>query len=244
MSLHAGRVSRWLSEETFLCSKPMKSADPRRYERDWRVRALRGIVRFYAHAWHRTQVISPSTLPADGPAILICNHSAGIDPLLLQATCPRVITWMIAREYYELPVLHGIFQRLGYIPVSRGMRDSASIKLALRTLDAGKVLGIFPEGRIETSQALLPFQPGAATIAARAGVPIYPAYIAGIQRNLGIGRAMVDRQDVTIAYGRPIAPSGKTFETVDLEVAVQTLRERTIFARNPLGPPHFPQETK
>ena len=205
-------------------------SDPRAYERHWKVRALRGLVRFYAHAWHHTRVLSPCPIPAQGAAILICNHVSGIDPLLLQATCPRVITWMMAREYYELPILRSAFERLGYIPVSRGTRDSASLKAALRALSAGKVLGIFPEGRIAPSKELLPLQPGVALMAARTGAPVYPAYLGGIQRNMTIARGLLDRQDVTIAYGRALEPAGKPASTEELEAALEQTRDR-IFAR-------------
>ncbi len=38
---------------------------------------------------------------ATGPAILVCNHTSSIDPLLLQAFSPRLIRWMMAKEYFE-----------------------------------------------------------------------------------------------------------------------------------------------
>ena len=209
-----------------------KKIDPRAYEKHWKVRALWAIDRLYAHAWHRIEVTSPCRLPREGPAILVCNHSAGIDPLLLQATCPRIITWMMAREYYELPILKSAFKQLGYIPVSRGERDSASIKAALRALHDGKVLGIFPEGRIEPSLALMPFQPGVEVLAARAKVPIYPAYVAGIERNISLPRSMVDRQETQIRYGPAIDSTDRAVTTDEIRAAIEALRLQSLAPRS------------
>lgn len=212
----------------------MNDADPRAYERDWMTRALRGLNRIYARAWHRVEVLSPCKIPSQGPAILICNHSAGLDPVILQATCPRLVTWMMAKEYYDLPGLGAMARRLGYIPVSRGGRDSASLKLALRALAAGKVLGIFPEGRIEPSQQLLPFHGGVAVMAERAQVPVYPAYIAGLMRNQSVGWSVLGRQDARIAYGPPLRGTEESPLTAkQLHAAVDALRRRTL-AQTPL----------
>lgn len=212
----------------------MSDADPRAYERLWTTRALFAANRIYARAWHRVEIFSPCTIPADGPAILICNHSGGLDPAVLQATCPRLITWMMAKEYYDLPVLGAMCQRLGYIPVSRNGRDSASLKAALRALAAGKVLGIFPEGRIAPGKELLAFQGGVGVMAQRAGAPVYPAYIKGLERNISVPAALISRQEVRIAYGPPIqGTSDDPLSAEALRESVDTLR-RQMLAHSPL----------
>src|SRR4051794_35368912 len=114
-------------------------------------RVLHAINRLYARVYHRVDVLSPQRLPARGPAILVCNHTSGIDPELIQSCCPRVITWMMAREYYEIPMLRHVLDLIGVIPVSRGARDSAATRAAMRALSDGKILGLFPEGKIETT---------------------------------------------------------------------------------------------
>ena len=39
--------------------------------------------------------------PMSGPAILISNHTCGIDHMLLQVDSRRLLGFMVAREYYE-----------------------------------------------------------------------------------------------------------------------------------------------
>ena len=57
----------------------------------------------YCVIWHRLRIDRRAPLPAHGPAILISNHTCGIDHVLLQAACDRILGFMIAREYYEYP---------------------------------------------------------------------------------------------------------------------------------------------
>src|SRR5947208_338638 len=57
----------------------------------------------YCALWHRLKTNGWARLPASGPAILIANHTCGIDHLVLQAGCRRVLGFMIAREYYDWP---------------------------------------------------------------------------------------------------------------------------------------------
>lgn len=159
----------------------------------------------FSRIYHKVEVLSPGQLPRTGPAILICNHTSGLDPLLIQAPLRRVVVWMMAKEYYELPGLNRVFRALEAIPVDRAARDTTAMRLALRALQEGRVLGLFPEGRIETKRELLPFQAGVAQMAMKAGVPVCPAFLDGTQHGLGdMVPAYLHRQEATIRYGPPV----------------------------------------
>lgn len=199
------------------------------------LRALYAVNRVYARAYHHVRVMRPCPVPEFGGGIVVCNHSAGLDPVILQATCPRFLTWMMAKEFYDLPVLNPLCKRLGFIPVARGGRDSSALKASLRALSAGRVMGIFPEGRIEPGLELLPLQPGVAMLAARSDVPIYPAYIAGMRRNLPIAAWYAEPQDVTINWGEPfVASEDQRTATEQLREALEALRKQTLASRLPL----------
>jgi 1-acyl-sn-glycerol-3-phosphate acyltransferase len=168
------------------------------------IRILQAATICFARIYHRIDVIRPCSIPKTGAAILVSNHTSGLDPALIQAVCPRLITWMMAREYYHQPGMRWLFKRIGVIPVDRNDRDVAAMRLALRTLHEGGVLGIFPEGRIETSRELLPFQTGAALMALKTGVPIYPCYLDGSQRNRSMLQAVLLPQHANITFGEPL----------------------------------------
>jgi 1-acyl-sn-glycerol-3-phosphate acyltransferase len=199
------------------------------------IRLLQAFDVCFARIYHRVNVVSPQRLPKHGPAILICNHVSGLDPMLIQSVCPRLIVWMMAREYYDIPVLRWVFKTVEAIPVDRGGRDLAATRAALRALEAGRILGVFPEGRIETSRELLPFQTGVALMAQKAGVPVYPAYLDGTQRGKEMIQAFLYPNCASLAFGPRIeTPEGGSTSKEVLQAvtgqyteAVQQLRIAT-----------------
>jgi 1-acyl-sn-glycerol-3-phosphate acyltransferase len=187
--------------------------------------ALLGVNRLFARVYHRLTIENACPLPRSGPAILICNHIAGLDPILLQASTRRLITWMMAREYFEIPILCRAFTKLGYIPVSRDGKDASALKAALRTLGRGRVLGLFPEGRIATGRDLLPFQPGVALLARRTGAPVYPAYLSGNHRSPHVARSYLRPAEATVRFGpRIVIGDDPDAATADIANAVARLK--------------------
>src|SRR5687768_7932720 len=169
-----------------------------------RQRALHGVNRLFTRVYHNVEVLSPCNLPKRGPAILVCNHTSGLDPLFIQSACGRLITWMMAREYYDVPYLKGILDTVGVIPVTRGARDTGATRAAIRALEAGQILGIFPEGGIAPTRELLPFQSGVALLAMKSEAPVHPAYLDGSQRGLEMLQAFIRPQRARLLFGEPM----------------------------------------
>ena len=153
--------------------------------------------RWFVHGYHHTRVNHPCPLPKTGPAILVSNHTSSIDPLVIQATCGRVIRWMMAKEYFDLKPMNYVFDTIGVILVQRSGKDLASTRAAMRALDSGSLLGVFPEGRIETERQLLPFQSGIGLLALKTGAPVYPVFLDGTQRRREMLEAFVVSSDVS-----------------------------------------------
>lgn len=195
----------------------------------WEHSGVRRPGRRFAHnlalRYHRLELLSPYPLSETDPAIIVCNHTSYVDPLFLQAGCPRLIVWMIAKEYYDLPVANWVCRNVGAIPVARNGRDMTATRLALRALEQGRVLGIFPEGRLETGPELLPFQAGPALLAARSGAPLVPAALEGTQRQAtSLFDSYITPQRVTLRFGAPIhLPSDTSHDA--LEAATTQLRQ-------------------
>jgi len=72
----------------------------------------------------------------------------------------------------------------GYIAYKRGSVDSRALRTALSQLEAGAVVGIFPEGGIWTEGAKTA-QRGVAWLAAQSGAPVIPVAFAGIDGGVG-----------------------------------------------------------
>jgi 1-acyl-sn-glycerol-3-phosphate acyltransferase len=169
-------------------------------------RSMYACNRIYARHFHELQVLSPCRLPHHGAAIIISNHTSALDPALIQSASTRMICWMMAREYYEMPAFRRMFELLDAIPVNRTGNDVAATRAALRVLDKGQVLGVFPEGRIEPEGALLPFHTGVALLAMRKRVSVYPTWLDGTQRNCDMRQTLTSPQSAWVAFGDAIAP--------------------------------------
>ena len=164
---------------------------------------------FYCALVHRLEAPRTAPLPEHGPALLIANHTSGIDHLLLQASSRRVLGFLIAREFFDLWYTRPFCRLLGCIPVRRDGRDLGAARSALRALKEGRVVPIFPEGRItpESGRVIGPGKPGAAFIALHARVPVIPAYICGTPPTNQIPRVLLWPSHARVVYGDPIDPS-------------------------------------
>jgi len=146
-----------------------------------------GYVRLWCRFYHRFQhdVIE---LPQQGAAILAANHLSGLDPLLLVCATTRPLRFLIAIEEYHHPVLKYLYQSMGCIPVDRSSRPEIALRAALRALQKGEVIALFPQGRIvlpnETNK---PLKAGIKWLAQQANCVIYPVHLDGIS---GIGKVL------------------------------------------------------
>lgn len=82
----------------------------------------------YCGFWHRLEYPRIAPLPDRGPAILIANHTCAVDHMLLQASCRRVLGFMIAQEFYHMPISRPFCRLLGCIPVRRDGHDLAATR--------------------------------------------------------------------------------------------------------------------
>jgi 1-acyl-sn-glycerol-3-phosphate acyltransferase len=145
-------------------------------------------------------------LPASGPFILAANHHNYLDGVVLGAAVPRPIAFLVMPRVYHASPLHPSFHRgVGSIPVNLERPDPGAIKRALRALDEGRVVGIFPEGPFSHEGRLVRGQPGVAMIALRSGVPVVPAAIEGTYEALAGRRFYMPRkQPLSVRFGEPM----------------------------------------
>ena len=139
-----------------------------------------GLVRLLCRLIHRL----PETyipLPETGGALVVANHVSGLDPLLLISASRRPLRFLIAKEEYERPILNWLFKKAGCIPVDRTGKPELALRQALRALQAGEVIAIFPHGRIHLdSDPPRKLKGGVARLAMWSGVPVFPVRIDGV----------------------------------------------------------------
>ena len=137
---------------------------------------------------------------------MICNHTCGIDHVLLQAASDRILGFMVAHEYYDYPLLNPWCRLVNCIPVNRDGRDFTATRAALWALKEGRVLPIFPEGHIvpESGRRIDEMKPGTAYLALHSGVPVIPAYLCGTPETADIVKSLVTPSHARVVFGDPI----------------------------------------
>ncbi len=159
----------------------------------------------YCWFWPRARREGLCTIPVHGPAIVAANHSSTLDPFVLVSTSPnRVLGYMIAVEYAKIPLFNKLVEAIECVPVTRSGVDTASVKAALRHLHDGKVLGIFPQGRIQSPAEPPTVREGVGMLALRSGVPVIPACISGLHYSDKVVAPFFRRHRAVVRFGPPI----------------------------------------
>jgi 1-acyl-sn-glycerol-3-phosphate acyltransferase len=123
------------------------------------------------------QVDGLENFPRQGPALLMINHIALIDPIVVMHVVPRDIVPLAKIEVYSYPGI-GIFPKIwGVIPVRREEFDRRAVQQVLEVLKAGEVVLVAPEGT--RSPQMTQGKEGVAYLASRSGAPVVPVAIHG-----------------------------------------------------------------
>lgn len=145
---------------------------------------MRLIVWFLMHAVYRLRTRGLEHIPDEGPAVLVCNHVSFVDALLIVAACRRPIRFVMDHRIFALPVLNFVFRENRAIPIAAGRDDPELLARAYEeiaaALEAGDVVGLFPEGAITHDGEIGPFKNGIARIVARNPVPVVPLALRGL----------------------------------------------------------------
>ncbi len=152
----------------------------------------RVLLRVCFRAVFRLRVVGVENVPAHGAVMLCANHISNFDPPIVGVPLQRQVHFMAKAELFKIPGLNWLITHFGAFPVKRGGVSKEAIRTAVRLLQEGKVLGIFPEGtRSSKGEA----KKGAASIALRGKATVIPVAIIG---NYALFRPM------TIVYGKPV----------------------------------------
>ncbi|MGD8999403.1 MAG: lysophospholipid acyltransferase family protein [Granulosicoccaceae bacterium] len=172
--------------------------------RPW-LNRLDGLNRLFCRHVHRLQH-DDIPLPESGPALLVCNHVSGLEPLLMIAAARRPLRFLIAREEYERVGLQWLFRAIGAIPVERKGRPEVALREARRALENGEVVMLFPHGSIHLdSDPPRKLKGGVAVLARLTGAPVIPLRVTGITGEGYTVRAVFMRSHARLRSFAPIA---------------------------------------
>ena len=176
-------------------------------------------------------------IPEHGPALLICNHVAFSDPIVVAAACSRPIRFIMESSIFKIPLLSVIFRGMKAIPVAPQKEDPQTYERAFQIVAAelrdGNLVCIYPEGRLTKDGEIGEFRAGMMRILEETPVPVVPMAVSGMWES------MFSRQytalwkrwprrfwgKITLTVGAPIPPE---------QVELGDLRERVVALRGPI----------
>ncbi|MBB1062147.1 MFS transporter [Marilutibacter spongiae] len=179
-------------------------------------------------------------VPDEGPALLACNHVSYMDALILAASTPRPVRFVMYYRIFNIPVMRWIFRHAKAIPIASAKEDPVLLQKAYDDIDAalaeGELVGIFPEGRLTSDGSMGPFKAGIERILERSAiagrpVPVVPMALRGMwasmwsRRDTRLGRMRVPRRfraHVEVIAAPPL--DGSTVTAAGLEQQVRALR--------------------
>ena len=184
----------------------------------------------------RIEVTGVEHLPRSGPALLACNHIGYVDFVyggVAPARIGRRVRFMAKRELFDHPVSGPVMRACRHIEVDRADGEASATR-ARELLEAGELVGIFPEATISRAMEIKDLKTGAVRIAATAGVPLIPVVLWGTQRMMtkDHDKDFSRGTAISIRVGAPLPVTGAdpVGETSLLRTALQDLLAQSIAA--------------
>ena len=160
---------------------------------------------------YRPRVRGLEHVPADGAAVLASNHVSFSDSFFLPMVVRRRITFLAKSDYFtgrgpKGRLTAAFFSGVGQVPVDRsgGSASEDALRVGLRVLGGGGLLGIYPEGTRSPDGRLYRGKTGVARMALEAGVPVVPVAMVGTFEVQPPGQRVPNLGRVEVRFGRPL----------------------------------------
>jgi 1-acyl-sn-glycerol-3-phosphate acyltransferase len=131
------------------------------------------------HVVYRTTVRGRENVPAAGPVIFAGNHLSFLDGPVMFGASPRPMHILVKQEMFK-GILGRVLTASGQFPVDRS-GDRAALQLSKSALDAGRCIGILPEGTRGSGEAST-INNGVAWLALNSGATVVPVAILGTRK--------------------------------------------------------------
>jgi 1-acyl-sn-glycerol-3-phosphate acyltransferase len=159
----------------------------------------------------RPTVVGLENVPKEGPFIVAPNHLSFFDSVIVQALMPRPVAFFAKAEYFTTggvkgKVMKSFFESVGSIPVERGEQAASvqALKTLMDILEAGKGIGIYPEGTRSRDGILYRGRTGVGWLALATGAPVVPVGLIGTENLQPAGEKGFRPHHFTMKVGEPL----------------------------------------
>lgn len=160
--------------------------------------------------------------PSPQPCVLVANHASLLDPVVVLASSPKPLLFLVAPWIYNHPFLSKALRNMGHLKISRGEAGGAP-RLAremVQRVQAGHTLAAFPEGGLETTPGLREFNLGVFQVAAENGLCVQPMVLVGTRQAMPWPTLVPKPMQLEVEFGPPMYAQGK-----ELADAVELARQ-------------------
>ncbi|AEF16447.1 phospholipid/glycerol acyltransferase [Thermoanaerobacterium xylanolyticum LX-11] len=142
----------------------------------------------------------------DEPCIFVANHKSILDPIALMDAIDRRVFFIASKDLYRMPILSLILNALETIPIKKNSADVSALKKAIKMLDDGRSIALFPEGGISLDKSVIKIYKGAMYLSCKTGCPIVPVGINGTDVVLPMGEYLPHAGRISVTIGKSIYP--------------------------------------
>jgi 1-acyl-sn-glycerol-3-phosphate acyltransferase len=167
-------------------------------------KSLQAVSRVWTTLCFDLKVYGQHHLPQTGPALVLSNHQSLLDMIALAVQLDRPMSYMARHDLFDHAGLARLIRKLHAFPVRQETADIGAIKEAVRRLQEGHIVNIYPEGSRTLTGEIGPMEPGAALIVRRAKVPVVPAVVWGAFEAWPRDRRIFRPHPIRVQFGPPM----------------------------------------
>jgi 1-acyl-sn-glycerol-3-phosphate acyltransferase len=211
-------------------------------------RILHSFARFWSWLIMKT-ILSPvkvtglDKIDTSKPHVYAVTHASALDIPVLYVYLPFQFRILFKKELLSYPIVGWHLKRSGQVCIDqqKPTRSIAHIRSAVKSLQGGMPLVIFPEGGRTPDGEIKPFMPGAFYLAIKAQVDIVPIALVGTYELLPMNTYHVKCRPLEMRVGEPISTEGyslREMETLSAKVhqAMEDLSYRGHISQAHVGP--------
>jgi len=192
----------------------------------WVYRLVRRTIMVVLYPYFRVRRRGGEHLDIEGPVIVAPVHRSNLDTPLLAGLSHRRLRALSKESLFQNRLFGAFLSALGAFPVRRGVADREAILQAIKMLEAGEELVVFPEGARQTGPRVEAVFDGMSYLASRTGAAIVPVGIAGTEEAMGAGTRLPRRTRVAMVAGPPIRPPEGRMTRPQMSRFSEMVRER------------------
>ena len=182
--------------------------------------------RWFFRVYNGMKIHNYELVPKNQQFVTVANHASIWDGFIMGGAIRLPLFIMVKKEAFDNPIKGWYLRKVLCFPVDRSKVDASAIKYAMKLLNEGYNLGLFPEGTRNRQGRVSPFKSGAIKFALKKKLPIVPAYIANSHLLTPPGTMLPHPAHMSVHFLEPIDTRAELEAGKDEEQILKMLYER------------------